>query len=194
MRVSMTSFLLGVSSLAGAVPYVQTPSGHGSLKRDEWNYPRIGEGIDVNDPDRGGKLPPRPESETSGALNNAYELLAYATSTSDTPKNNAIFAKYFDSGDKQLVMSLFNRLLGDGAHGAPAMTNMVIVRGDTDPNDPAPAELQDFDDPEPQLILTEDAWVYPDRDGIDDACAQWDDEGMTQDMYLLGSILLHEYM
>lgn len=194
MLVSVTGFLLGVASLAGAAPYAQASSGHGSLKRDEWNYPRIGEGIDVNDPARGGKLPPRPELETSGALNNAYQLLAYATSTSDTAKNNAIFAKYFNSEDKQLVMNLFDQLLGDGVHGAPAMTNMVIVGGETDPDDPAPAELVQYDDPEPQLILTEDAWVYPDRDGIDDACAQWDDEGMTQDMYLLGSILLHEYM
>ena len=35
--------------------------------------------------------------------------------------------------------------------------------------------------------------VYPDRDGNEHACADWEAEGMNQDMYLLGSILLHEY-
>ena len=35
--------------------------------------------------------------------------------------------------------------------------------------------------------------VYPNRDDNADACSEWADEGMTTDMYLLGSILLHEY-
>ena len=35
--------------------------------------------------------------------------------------------------------------------------------------------------------------VYPNRDDNAGACAEWADEGMTTDMYLLGSILLHEY-
>ena len=35
--------------------------------------------------------------------------------------------------------------------------------------------------------------VYPNRDDDADACGQWAEEGMTLDMYLLGSILLHEY-
>lgn len=35
--------------------------------------------------------------------------------------------------------------------------------------------------------------VYPDRDDNPDACSTWEDEEMTQDMYLLGSVLLHEY-
>ena len=35
--------------------------------------------------------------------------------------------------------------------------------------------------------------VYPNRDDDADSCGQWAEEGMTLDMYLLGSILLHEY-
>lgn len=159
-------------------------------KRDDWNYPRIGQGIDVNDPNRGGKLVPRPDLETSGAFNNAYQLLNYAT----TSANDAIFRKYFNEGDKQLVMDLFNRILGDGGHGAPAMTNIIVEAGDDDEENPAPAELINYDDPEPTIVLTEDAWVYPDRDGIENACETWEDEGMTLNMYLLGSVLLHEYM
>lgn len=34
--------------------------------------------------------------------------------------------------------------------------------------------------------------VYPDRDDDPNACSTWE-EGMAQDMYLLGSVLLHEY-
>ena len=170
MRVSLVEVLLSAASLAAAAPHAQTSSGRGALKRDNCNYPRLGDGIDVNDPDRGGKLTPRPELETSGALNEAYELLNYATTTSDSPRNNAIFAKYFNSGDKQLVMDLFNRILGDGTHGAPAMTNMVIRAGDVRPGDPASAELVNVDDPEPQLILTDDALVYPNRDKIENPC------------------------
>ena len=35
--------------------------------------------------------------------------------------------------------------------------------------------------------------VYPNRGDDADACGRWEEEGMTLDMYLLGSILLHEY-
>lgn len=36
--------------------------------------------------------------------------------------------------------------------------------------------------------------VYPDRDTNANACADFAESGMTQDMYLLASILLHEYV
>lgn len=36
--------------------------------------------------------------------------------------------------------------------------------------------------------------VYPNRDDNINACSNWSEEGMTQDMYLLGSIILHEYV
>ena len=35
--------------------------------------------------------------------------------------------------------------------------------------------------------------VFPNRDDHADACSTWAEDGMTEDMYLLGSVLLHEY-
>lgn len=120
--------------------------------------PTIGDGIDVNDPQRGGKLVPRPDLPTSGAFSNALELMSYATTTPGAT-NDAVFGKYFNPGDKQIVTDVFNRLLGDdGTSGAAALANIKVIAGDNDPNDPAPAALEGFDDPDPNLVLSEDAW------------------------------------
>lgn len=132
-----------------------TLGGKAILKRAN---PTIGEGIDVNDPNRGGKLVPRPGLPQSGAIDNALQLMYYATTTSDNPNNDAVFRKYFNEGDKQVVMDVFNRLLGDDDRGAAALANIRIIAGDDDPNDPAPASLAGYADPDPELILSEDAW------------------------------------
>ena len=43
------------------------------------------------------------------------------------------------------------------------------------------------------LLLKQNYSVYPDRDDNANACNEWAADGMSQDMYLLGSVLLHEY-
>ncbi|KAI0400451.1 hypothetical protein F4802DRAFT_482233 [Xylaria palmicola] len=196
MHTTQISFSLGIllssTMLATAAPQ-RPPVPSVTTKRDTWNYPMIGQGIDTSDPSKGSKLLPRPDLETSGAFNNAYQMLEYATRTADSDSNKVIFQKYFDAGDKQLVMDLFKRILGDGS-GAPAMTDIIVGAGNDDEESPAPAELVNYDGPQPTILITEDAWVYPDRDAYADACQMWDEEGITQDMYLLGSVLLHEYM
>ncbi|KAG8528663.1 uncharacterized protein KY384_006350 [Bacidia gigantensis] len=156
--------------------------------------PQIGVGIDPKDPHRGGKLT-SPSGQSTGAFQNALELMSYAVSEPGD-KNDAVFHKYFNPGDKDKVQRIFKRLLGDGTDGAPALGNIKVKAGDEHPADgnPAPGELVDFDNPDPSLLLTDDAFVYPNRDDQGDACAHFESEGgMTQDMYLLGSILLHEY-
>ena len=153
--------ILTVSALALAVPHEATAkrtdptvSEKALTKRED---PTIGSGIDTSDPQKGGKLISSADT-TTGAFANAYELMAYAIM--DDPTCDAVFAKYFNPGDRQIVTAVFNRLLGpDGATGAAAMANIKVISGDTssDPDDPAPAALEDFDDPEPNLVLTDDA-------------------------------------
>ena len=119
--------------------------------------PTIGSGIDTTDPQKGGRLSSPPGS-TSGAFSQAYELMAYANM--GTPTCDAVFAKYFNQEDRQLVTDVFNQLLGSsGVSGADAMANIQVISGDTssDPDDPAPAALENFDDPDPNLVLTDDA-------------------------------------
>lgn len=146
--------------------------------------PTLTSSIDVNDPLRGGKL-----VGFYGAMSNAFQLMNYAVNY----PNPIIFAKYFDPGDTQVVEDVFRRLLGpDGATGAPELSNIALQAGE--PGGNARAELDILDNPvNPPLILSEDAFVYPNRDEAL-GCEAWDDEGMTLDMYLLGSILLHEYV
>ncbi|KAL8736942.1 MAG: hypothetical protein Q9181_002168 [Wetmoreana brouardii] len=113
------------------------------VKRAE---PTIGDGIDVNDPLRGGKLVPRPDTPTSGAFSNALELMSYATTTPGD-KNDAVFRKYFNVGDRQIVMDVFNRLRGD-AMGAAELANIRVVAGDPndDDDDRYPAEPMSVND------------------------------------------------
>ncbi|KAK2796565.1 hypothetical protein FQN50_009510 [Emmonsiellopsis sp. PD_5] len=185
---SLSFFSLLATSLTEATP-AKKPSGF--MLHHRKSIPQLGPGIDVNDPRRGGRLMPRPDMPTSsGAFSNVFQLLGFAT----THFKESIFNKYFNPGDRDLVMNLFNRLLDDDHNGAPALRNILVKAGEDDPNNPAPAELEGYDDPDPHLILTDDAWVYPNRDEIKNPCGTWNEEGMTQDMYLLGSILLHEFM
>lgn len=124
--------------------------------------PTIGDGINVNDPQRGGKLVPRSNLPTSGAFSNALELMNYATTTID----DAVFGKYFNPDDKHIVIDVFNRLVGDDSSGAADLANIKVIAGDDDPNDPAPAALEGFDDQDPSLVLSEDAWSVSLRSDI----------------------------
>lgn len=72
--------------------------------------------------------------------------------------NDAVFAKYFNLGDRQNVTDIFNRLLGpDGVSGAAELANIQVTAGEDDDSDPVPAALEGFDDPDPTLELTDDA-------------------------------------
>lgn len=155
---SAVSFsILFVGALSAAVPVPDRPyTSHRTIVKRA--NPTIGRGIDVNDPHRGGKLVPRPHSPTSGAFSNALELMSYATTLTGA-KNDAVFRKYFNMGDRQLVMDVFNRLLGDHhTSGAAALANIKVIAGDNDVHNPAPALLEGYHDPDPKLILREDAW------------------------------------
>lgn len=156
-KSAVSSSILFVGALSAAVPVPDRPStSHRTIAKRA--NPSIGEGIDVNDPHRGGRLVPRPNEPTSGAFSNALELMSYAISLPGAT-NDAVFRKYFDMGDRQVVMDVFDRLLGDDhTSGAAALANIKVTAGDNDPDDPAPAALEGFDDVEPNLILSEDVW------------------------------------
>lgn len=113
--------------------------------------PTIGDGIDLNDCDRGGILFGCPFRYSAFSL--TLDILKNAVNTVDS----SIFAKYFDVGDKDVVLNVFKRLAGDDGSGAAELANIVIRAGD-DPDDPAPATLENYNDPNPDLIISDDAW------------------------------------
>lgn len=172
MHLTRLSFLLS-SLLAGALSAaVPAPDAHSSpnplFKRTNPTIasnplskradPTIGEGIDTGNPQQGGRL--QGTNPTNGAFAEAYELMSYATTTATDPVNSAVFAKYFNPGDKDTVMAIFARLLGgeDATGGAAAMANIKVTGGDVEEGDPAPAALEGYEDPDPTLTLSEDAW------------------------------------
>ncbi|KAL8791164.1 MAG: hypothetical protein Q9195_006003 [Heterodermia aff. obscurata] len=138
---SFAIFITGV--LSAAVP-AKDPTAHRLAKRD---VPFIGEGIHTDNSDKGGKLLDS-DSSTSGALHEAFELLDYAISASD----DAVFAKYFNPEDKQVVMDVFSKLLGEHKTGAAELAQITVdaIEG--------PAASECFAYPDPDLILTQDAW------------------------------------
>ena len=96
--------------------------------------PIIGQGIDVNDHARGGKLVSRPNFPTSGAFSNAQQMLSYVLFTrtklflyshvecilislagvgidSDSP----IFSHYFKEEDRAKVKAVIAKLAGNPA-------------------------------------------------------------------------------
>ena len=153
--VSFSILCIGAFSVAVPVPDRPHTSHSTIVKRAN---PTIGEGINVNDPHRGGRLVPRPNFPTSGAFSNALELMSYAT-TLPGATNDAVFRKYFNMGDRQVVMDVFNRLLGnDHASGANDLANIKVLEGVTDPLESSPAELENCNDPNPKLVLDEDVW------------------------------------
>lgn len=71
-------------ALGGAVPLQNVSATAARSARNRLmkrTNPIIGQGIDITDPNRGGKLVPRPDFPTSGAFSNAQELMAYAVFT-----------------------------------------------------------------------------------------------------------------
>ena len=128
--------------------------------------PTIGAGIDIKDPQKGGKLVPREGVPISGAFSNAFQMMNYAV-TSPGPTNDAVFAKYFAPEDKEVVMHVFKRLLGydddddtgdEDNEGAAVLSNINVIAGEDDPEDPSPAALEGFDEENPNLILSEYVW------------------------------------
>lgn len=118
--------------------------------------PRIGDGIDTSNPFQGGKLV-SPSGTSSGAFATAMELIYYAN-TATGARNDAVFAKYFNPGDRQNVTLIFDRLLGpDGVSGAEALVNIQVISGEEEPGDPAPAALEGYEYEDPNLVLTDDA-------------------------------------
>jgi len=131
------------------------------------------------------------KGETNGAFAQANRLVYYATQCSESGAN-PIFRKYSNPGDWETVDRMFERLLGADNRGAAALSNIKVVAGDeTEAN--VPSYLSGFDDPDSHLGLNEDAFVYGNRDDKADACDEWAEEGMTTDMNMIASVLLHEY-
>lgn len=112
--------------------------------------PTIGDGIDLNVCDKGGILFGCPFRY--GAFSLAHDLL----NTGGSNVNSSIFAKYFDVKDRDVVSNVFKRLAGDGS-GAAELANIVIKAGNIS-NDPAPAILVDYNDSNPDLIMSGHAW------------------------------------
>ena len=165
--VSCSFFLVGAFSAAVSVADRQYDPHRALVERSNPHVgkniiakranPTIGDGIDINDPQTGGKLVPRENFPDSGAFANALELLSYANTTLSS-ENDVVFAKYFDLKDKQCVKDIFLRLLGEDGKGATDLANITVVAVDYDPDDPAPAALEGYDDPHPTLVLSEDIW------------------------------------
>ena len=170
IRLTVFLIVIFVSTLSVAVPSRERrPSSHDAFARRADSTVgnnairkranlAIGHNIDVNDPHRGGKLIPRPGFPVSGAFSNALQLANYVTTTPGAT-NDAVFKKYFNPEHKQIVKDVFNRLLGDdGVSGAAAFAKIKVVAGADEPGDSTPAVLEGFDDPEPILVLRENAW------------------------------------
>lgn len=149
--VALSSTLFSASVLSAAVPPHDSKitTVHRLAKRAN---PTIGDGINKDDPNRGGKL--FSPTGTSGALYEAFELIDYATKSRD----NVVFAKYFNTGDKDVVMGVLDGLLGGAITGAPELSQITVIAGEDKSENPAPAALEGFADPDPNLILTEGAW------------------------------------
>lgn len=114
--------------------------------------PTVGDGIDLSNRHKGGKL--FPNSSVNGAFDNALTLLRNAITKIDS----SIFAKYFDVADRDLVLNVFRRLSGEDGLGAAELANIVVKWGEDDLNDPIPAALEGYNDPNPNLTITDDAW------------------------------------
>ena len=118
--------------------------------------PTTGAGIDFNDPRQGLEL--FPHVPVMGGFDNALFLLKAAIDATDT----SIYAKYFDVKDRDVVLKVLERLFGDDSSGfvvgAAELANIVVKAGADDPNDPAPVSLENYNDPNPSLILSDNAW------------------------------------
>lgn len=89
--------------------------------------PTIGEGIDVNDPWGGAALLPSKGWPTSGGFADALHIMDLAINV-PRAKPDAIFEKYFNKDDKEVVTNVFRRLLGENVtEGAAALANIKIV-------------------------------------------------------------------
>ena len=117
--------------------------------------PTLGNGIDTNDPHRGGRLVPR--DDTNSAFQNALQMMSYVVRLPGD-KRDAIFRKYFNPEDEDIVHRVFERLLGDDEEGAAALQNIIVEGGPNVPENVAPAEMEKFDEPQPTLTLSDDAW------------------------------------
>ncbi|KAL8671364.1 MAG: hypothetical protein Q9168_004146 [Polycauliona sp. 1 TL-2023] len=170
--------------------------------------PIIGEGIDVNDKARGGKLVARPNFPTSGAFSNAQQLLAYAVFTplrginSDSP----IFKHYFLEEHRDKVKKVMLKLMGnpasmgdvknDGANELGKVTFQGVDTPNNDDDDAGCAKegtrmyTEYYDTNGPVVVVCEDAWVFPDRD--DQKCDDLGDT-LSDDFAILGHLVLHEY-
>ncbi|KAL8950524.1 MAG: hypothetical protein Q9222_003447 [Ikaeria aurantiellina] len=174
--------------------------------------PIIGEGINVNDPARGGKLVARSDLPTSGAFSNVQQMLNYAVFTKidiGTDKGidstSAIFTHYFLEEHRDRVKKVMLKLMGNPSstndhsnEGADELGQITFQGVDTPNNgDDAGCDKEGtkmyteyYDTDAPVVVVCEDAWLFPDRD--DQKC---DDLGgkLTDDFPILGHLVLHEY-
>ena len=113
------------------LPIVSSRSSFGRLAKR--TNPIIGEGININDPARGGKLVSRPNFPTSGAFSNVQQLLTttlFAKGTrvstiscefllsshhsgSGIDSDSPIFRHYFNEEDRSKVKAVFAKLAGN---------------------------------------------------------------------------------
>ncbi|KAL9637858.1 MAG: hypothetical protein Q9164_001941 [Protoblastenia rupestris] len=201
------------STLTNAIPYHGSPvvsSRSNSGRLAKRTNPIIGEGIDINDPARGGKLVSRPNFPTSGS-----------GIDSDSP----IFRHYFNEEDRSKVKAVFAKLAGNSEtpedvdnEGAKEL-GQITFQGVNTPNNgddsgcdkPGTNMYTEYYDTDgPVVVVCEDAWyvgnqlniravayineriirVFPDRD--DQNCDEMGDT-LNPDMAILGHLVLHEF-
>ncbi|KAI0157285.1 hypothetical protein GGR57DRAFT_500904 [Xylariaceae sp. FL1272] len=187
-RLSL-ALLFFSDSLTAFIPQNSSVSLH---QAHEWIYPACLSSINPYNPVEGGRLFPDPNTNDRGGFQDAYYLAMWAVVTPDQDKSNTIFNKYFDPRDKLMVMDIFTRIMYDG-FGNPAMSNIYVTASEPDQLHDWPADSDDFDTAHMLITIYEDFWVYRSFSTPPNACQEWEEEGITQDMVTLGHLLLHEY-
>ncbi|KAL9033427.1 MAG: hypothetical protein Q9180_005949 [Flavoplaca navasiana] len=159
--------------------------------------PQIGEGIDVNNAQMGGRMKP--------AFKTAQELLAHAVfSEKGIDTDSPIFKHYFKDDHKDKVKkamlklmgnpgSLDDALNGEGAQELGQITFQGVDTENTDDDAGCAKEgtrmyTEGYDSDKPTTVVCEDSWVFPDKLNCDDL-----GDKLTDDFATVGHLVLHEY-
>lgn len=151
------------------------------------------------------------KTQLSDGFKNAMELAAYAViALADDSQRKGIFNKYFNEGDRDLVRQVFLKILGDPADpqnpdptGSDKLGGITVKKdfpdadGDLSCDDSTMAELRDFDEDNPTLVMCDGAFGHGGiglgYTNVQEINCDWIGDRLTWHMDTMGSILLHEY-
>ncbi|KAI9667809.1 MAG: hypothetical protein M1821_000628 [Bathelium mastoideum] len=141
-------------------------------------------------------------TQLTDAFTDALELASYVA----TASQDAVFAKYFNIGDKDTVNNVFNNILGGdpNGQGSDLLSSITITPDYPDSNGvlacdgETMAEMRDWSTDSPKVIVCDPAGFG--HGGIGKSyetvaavsCGNFDPR-VSWKMETLGSILLHEY-